>query len=337
MLVCSTGEFMSSALIRTVGAALVSVLVAVAAPALSQDFPVTIKHERGEAVIQQQPKRVVSIGVHEQDFLYALGVAPVGVHEWWGEYPYATWPWADDARIAVGAEPQVLMGWEINVEWVAALKPDLIVASYFSDLDDETYGLLTAIAPVVTAPHGYPAWGAPWQDELRLLGQATGTSAKAEEIVASIEKKFADVRAAYPQFAGKTAATGYFDAGVVRTYNSADTAHRFLQGLGLTIPKIYDEQAVDRGHIDISTENLDLIELDAFVWPEGTKGLEDVSVYQNTRLAREGRSVSLGGGVLSGALSFQTPLALGYLLNTLPPMIDAAIDGDPATNVAAPQ
>jgi iron complex transport system substrate-binding protein len=316
--------------------AALAVLLA-AAPTFAQEFPVTIAHERGETVIPAKPQRVVSIGVHEQDFLYALGIAPVGVHEWFDGYPYATGPWAEAARVAAGAEPEVLMSWEINVEWVAALKPDLIVATYFGDLDDGTYALLQQIAPVVTAPPGYPTWGAPWQDELRLLGKATGTSAKAEEIIADLDKKTAAVRAAYPQFAGRTAATGYFDAGVVRTYNSADTAHRFLQSLGLVIPKAYDEQAVDRGHLDISLENLQLIELDAFLWPEGLQGLESNSVYRATRLAREGRSLSLGGGTLSAALSFQTPPALGYLLDTLPPMIDAALDGDPATSVAAPE
>lgn len=321
---------------KTLAAIAAATLLLLAHPVLAQQFPVTVAHERGEAVIPARPERVVSVGVHEQDFLYALGVAPVGVHNWWGDYPYATWPWAEAARAAVGAEPEVLGAWEINVEWVASLQPDLIVASYFSDLDDATYELLTQIAPVVMAPPGYPAWGAPWQEEMRLLGKATGTEAKAEEIIADLEQQFADVRAAYPQFEGRTAATGYFSEGVVRTYNSADTAHRFLQALGLVIPEVYDTEAVERGHIDISAENIELIELDAFVFPDGLQGLEDLSVYQNTRLAQAGRSVSLGGGVLSGALSFQTPLALGYLLETLPPMIDAAIDGDPATEQPAP-
>src|SRR5262245_49722743 len=91
-----------------------------AAAAQAQDFPVSIEHEFGTTTIAAKPERVVSVGMHEQDFLYALGVAPVGVHEWWGDYPYATWPWAEAARVAAGAEPQVLKGFEINVEWVAA-------------------------------------------------------------------------------------------------------------------------------------------------------------------------------------------------------------------------
>lgn len=313
-----------------------AILACAAGPALAQDFPVTVEHEMGTTVVPAKPERIVSAGMYEQDFLYALGIAPVGVHEWWGDYPYATWPWAEAAREAVGATPEVLKGFDINVEWVAAQRPDLIVASYYGDLDEGTYQLLSAIAPVVTAPKGYPAWGAPWQDELRLLGKATGTSAKAEEIVAEIDAKFAAVRAAHPQFAGKFSATGYYDAGSVRTYNSADTAHRFLTSLGLSIPAQYDTLAADRGHLDVSTENLSLIDIDAFVWPEGLGELEGLSLYQATRLAKEGRSVSLGGGVLSGALSFQTPPALGYLLDVLPPLLDAALDGDPATPVPAP-
>ncbi|MDO8360080.1 MAG: ABC transporter substrate-binding protein [Devosia sp.] len=318
--------------------ATVAVSVGTAFPTvgLGQDFPVTITHQFGETTIAVAPVRVVSVGMHEQDFLYTLGIAPVGVHEWWGDYPYATWPWAEAAREAAGATPEVLKGFDINIEWVAAQHPDLIVATYYGDLDEATYRLLSAIAPTITAPKGFPQWGAPWQDELRLLGQATGRSAKAEEIIVGIDAGFAAARAAFPALAGKQAAVGYFDNGLVRTYNSADTSHRFLASLGLTIPKLYDDKAAERGHFDISPENLSLIELDAFVWPEGMAGIGELSVYQATRLHREGRDISLEGGVLSGALSFQTPPALGYLIDTLPPMLAAAVDGDPATAVPPP-
>jgi iron complex transport system substrate-binding protein len=301
--------------------------------ATAQDFPVTVTHERGETTIPARPVRIVSVGLHEQDFLYALGIAPVGVHEWWGDYPYATWPWAEAAREAVGATPEVMTGFEINVEWVAAQRPDLIIATYYGDMDDATYDLLSQIAPTIAPPAGYPAWGAPWQDELRLIGIATGTAAKAEEIVAEIDARFAAAKAAFPQLQGKTTAIGYDQDGMIRTYNSADTAHRFMISLGMVIPPKFDELAADRGHLDISTENMELAEVDAFIWPGGTKSIGDLSVYQNTRLAREGRSVSLEDGVLAGALSFQTPLALGFLIDTIPPLVAAAVDGDPGTPI----
>lgn len=315
---------------------LLGIGIAFAGTALAEDFPVTVTHEFGDTTLARRPERIVSVGVHEQDFLYALGLAPVGVHEWFGDYPYATWPWAEEARKAVDATPEVLKGFDINIEWVAAQKPDLIVASYYGDLDEATYELLSAIAPTISAPKGYPQWGAPWDAELRLIAQATGTSARAEGIIADIEGRFAAAKAKYPELQGRQAAVGYDQDGMVRTYNSADTSHRFLAALGLVIPKVYDEIAADRGHLDISPESLSLIEIDAFVWPDGPGSIGELSVYKDTTLHKQGRDVDLGGGVLSGALSFQTPLALGYLIDTLPPMLAAAVDGNPATVAAAP-
>lgn len=312
----------------------------IATPALAQDFPVTLDHAFGSTTIPARPERVVSVGVHEQDFLYALGISPVGVHDWWGEKPYATWSWAEDERAALGAEPAVLMGFEINAEWVAAQNPDLIVASYYGDLTQAEYDLLSQIAPVITAPPGYPQWGAPWQAELRLIGQATGTSARAEEIVADLEGRIAAARAEYPMLQGKTGSTGYYYDGVVMTYNSADTAQRFLQDFGIVIPAEYDELAVERGNADFSMEQLSHIDLDLFIFPdEPAEGgpLAQVPTYAALGLATEGRAINLGGGDLAAALSFQTPLAIDWLVDVLPPMMAAAVDGDPATAVVLPE
>jgi iron complex transport system substrate-binding protein len=313
-------------------------LALLATPVAAQDFPVTIEHERGTITLEEAPERVVVVGVHEQDFLYALGIAPVGVHEWWGEHPYATWPWAEEARIAVGAEPEVLPGWEINAEWVAALEPDLIVATYFGDFTDADYEVLSQIAPVLLPPPGTPQWGLAWQDELRLLGRATGTSERAEEIAAEIEARFAEARAAYPQFEGLTASTGYWYEGNVQVFNSADTANRFLQQFGFVTPPAYDELATERGGLDVSPENFELIDLDLLVLGSdlaATQQLLDLSVWQELDVAKEGRAILLGDSVLAAALSFQTPLALGYLIDELGPRMALAVDGDPATVVPA--
>jgi iron complex transport system substrate-binding protein len=53
----------------------------------------------------------------------------------------------------------------------------------------------------------------------------------------------------------------------------------------------------------------------------------------------EGREVHLGSYAadgLGGATSFVTVVSLPYLLDRLVPMMATAIDGDPATVVAAP-
>lgn len=93
-------------------------------------YPVTIKNKFGDAVIKETPKRVVAVGLVEQDALLALGVVPVGTTEWFGEKPGALFPWAK-AKLGSGAIPTVLTDKDgIQFEKVAALAPDLIIGSF---------------------------------------------------------------------------------------------------------------------------------------------------------------------------------------------------------------
>ena len=115
-------------------------------------FPVTVEHRFGETVVDDEPARVVSVGYTEQDTLLQLGVAPVGVTEWYGEQPFATWPWAQE--LLGDAEPEVLSltdGFEY--EKIAALQPDLIIGTN-AGMTKKDYELLTAIAPTITSVGG---------------------------------------------------------------------------------------------------------------------------------------------------------------------------------------
>src|SRR5262249_23662555 len=108
---------------------------------------VTITHLFGKTVIKQPPKRVVSAGFTEPDDLLAVGVVPIAVTNWWGAEPFAVWPWAQ-AKLG-DARPVVLnLDNGIQVDQIAGLKPDLIVAIN-AGLDADTYQKLSAIAPTV--------------------------------------------------------------------------------------------------------------------------------------------------------------------------------------------
>lgn len=317
-----------------------------AAPAAAQSFPVTVEHIYGTTTIPAEPLRVVSVGMHEQDFLYALGIAPVGVKEWWGDHPYATWPWAEAARLAVGAEPEVMDTSGINLEWVLAQDPDLIIAIYVT-MDEAIYAELSKIAPVVVTPAGYEPWGAPWQSELKIIDQATsGTTEKSDAIVADFDARYAQARADYPELAGKTGTNVYVtEGGGFNAWGSGDLASKFLIDLGLVFPPELDAMAQDDNRIDISEENMRLLDMDVAIWPiddpaAGQQAaIEAMPLYQNLDLAEQGRSLWLddGKGLAYAAMSWQTPLSLVYLLDILPPALAAAVDGDPATEAVVPQ
>ncbi|MEI9900691.1 MAG: iron-siderophore ABC transporter substrate-binding protein [Hyphomicrobium sp.] len=333
-------------ILKAMKGVLVGAVLALAAATgvAAQAFPVTVAHEFGETVVEQKPQRIVAVGYRDSDFLYALGIAPVGVRDWWGGHPYAAWPWAEPARKAAGATPEVFSGDELNYEWIVALDPDLILAVYMG-AEQADYDRLSAIAPTIAQPAGYPLWGVPWPEEARIIDLATsGNTDKADAMIADIGARMEAARAQYPELQGKTGTIVYYNVdNVFGAWGSTDVASRFLIDLGLVFPPELDAIAAPDSSITISPELLRLIDQDVMVWPidnpaDGVQAaVEAMPLYQNLGLAREGRSVWLddGNGVLSAALSYQSPLSIAYLIDILPPLLSAAVDGDPATPVPA--
>src|SRR3954469_9058016 len=136
-----------------------------AAETEAKAFPVTIAHKFGETTITKAPKRIVVVGLREQDSLLALGIVPVATTEWYGKHPGAIFPWAEKA-LGDAPKPEVLSFTDgIQVERVAAQRPDLILAVY-SGLDKKDYDTLSKIAPTVAQPPGQVDWGSSWQDEI---------------------------------------------------------------------------------------------------------------------------------------------------------------------------
>lgn len=290
--------------------------------------PVTLLHSYGTTTVDAPPARVVSVGYHEQDFLYALGIAPVGVHEWFGGRPYATWSWAEEARKAAGAEPEVQRGFEIDLEWVWMQRPDLIVAT-FAPLDPATYEKLSQIAPVIGPPAGFDDWTAPWQAELRLIARATGREAAGEEVIADVEGRLADIARAHPDLAGRAAAVVYVSGTELVGYGSGDGANRMLAALGLTIPAEFDALATRAGSFSVSLERLDIFDREVALWlaEEGGRALiEALPAYRESGLGREGRSVWAEDEEM-GAMSFQTPLSIPWAAERIAPRLAAAVQG----------
>jgi len=329
---------------RSIAASLVLVVAAAlavftAAGGTAAAFPVQIEHKFGVTVIPEEPKRVVTVGFSEQDPVLALDVKPVAVREWFGGYPYAVWPWAQDALGDATPEVLVMPFGELDFEKIAALRPDLIVATH-SGITEREYTTLSRIAPTLAQPGEYPDFGVPWQVQTRLIGRALGREELAEQRVAEVEAKIAAARAAHPEFEGATVAWAHpAGQGQYWIVGPNTPPMRFLAALGLELPPALASLIGDRDSGQISGEQIALLDVDVLIFQASSEAerqaLEQSPLFRNLRVAREGRTIFFGGStdVLYGALSFSTVLSLPYAVDHLVPLLAAAIDGDPSTPV----
>jgi iron complex transport system substrate-binding protein len=292
-------------------------------------FPVTIEHEYGSTTIEAEPTRVVSVGYNDQDAILALGVALVGVREWYGGKPDATWDWAQDEL--GDAHPVVLASEELQLERIAALRPDLIVGIYAGLTADE-YRALSAIAPTISDSGEHPDYTTPWQEQIRTIGTALGRSDRAEEVVADVEGRIAAVREEHPELAGASGLVATYYDGNYGGYTAGDPRGRFLDALGLVVPPEVQEVAGESFYAAFSGERIPLLDVDALLWVSAPDGVTGNPLYERLDVAKEGRSIFLGEETtLSGALSFSTALSIPLLLDELVPRMLVALDGDPAT------
>jgi iron complex transport system substrate-binding protein len=306
--------------------------IVAAAPACSSRKPpsgapgggaVTITHLFGETVVKEPPKRVVSAGYTEQDDLLAVGVAPIAVTNWFGDQPFAVWPWAQPKL--GGAQPVVLnLDNGIPVDQIAGLKPDLIVAVN-AGLDADTYQKLSAIAPTIAQSDG-DAFFEPWKDQATAVGQAVFKADQMKSLIDGVDKQFTDVSQKNPPWKGKKALLmqgALFQGTVVATLAGWRTD--FLNQMGLVIadsikPLGTDHRAViPRDQIKAVLDSADVL-----IWttesPDDQKALladPDVAASQATAQNRHIFTTK----DQAGAIAFASPLSYPLVADQLPPLI----------------
>jgi iron complex transport system substrate-binding protein len=304
-------------------------------------FPVTVEHTFGETTIDAAPTRVVSVGYTEHDTLLALGVTPVAVTDWYGDQPFATWPWAQDEL--GDAEPEVLSSADgFQYERIAALDPDLIIGVN-AGMDEVAYDRLRQIAPTVAHPAGAEAYFSPWDEQARLVGQAVGREDEVEALIDDVEQQFADAGTAHPEFEGTPIVflqNAFYEGAAIAYPDGLSTA--FLTDLGFTIPSElapFDRDG-EGAQAYIPLEQLSVLDAaEVLLWatetPEDRANLEAEPVYGNLQAVKDGRLV-FTDGVTAGAVYFTSLLSLPYVLEHLVPALASTLAGEgPATIGAA--
>jgi iron complex transport system substrate-binding protein len=298
-------------------------------------FPVSVEHKFGSTEIPAEPQRVVTVGYTDQDAALALGVVPVGVGDFLGGYDWRKRPWAQDAL--GGADLPVVSGQQINFEAVAAQKPDLIIAIN-AGLKQADYDRLSRIAPTVGQSGDYIDFGMPWDEQTLLVGRALGREKQAEEVVAGVKAKFAEVREAHPEFAGKSALLAYGGPDGYGAYATQDTRSRFLADLGFKIPAEIDELAGESFFTAFSQEQFRLMDRDVVVMYGSQKDVLANAVFKRLDAVKQDRVIYVDlTDQFAGALGFASALSLPYLLDSSEEQFAAAVDGDPETKIVQPE
>lgn len=295
--------------------------------ASSAAYPITVEHEYGTTVIEKAPKRIVSYGYTDADPMLALGVVPVGLLQWIPQWKRGVGAWAVPQLGA--SKPDIYSGNTIQYEKVAASRPDLILAVTYSLKKDE-YDKLNQIAPTVTTVAGFPDWGTPWQSATEQVGRALGQTAKAKQLVADAEARFAKVKADHPNFAGKQVllvAPG--NNGKLNVFAPTDTRGRFVTSLGFTQPDAIKKATGEQFYAEISEERYDLVDVDALIVmaedPAIRAALVKQPAYKNLEVVREGRAVMSDDLEVNMALSASTVTSIPYALDRIVPELDKAL------------
>lgn len=152
-------------------------------------FPRDVKHQSGTATIAKRPKRIVETGSGALDLLLSLDVAPVQVNI---QKNAGFQPFQQAAFDRLGVKPQVVKAPEttLQVETVATARPDLIVsAAYYTDtVRDELEGA----APVLDV---FDAAQGGWRANLKMIADALGIPAKADDLIAKTDETLTDALA----------------------------------------------------------------------------------------------------------------------------------------------
>ena len=291
--------------------------------ASSTPSTVTVKHRFGETTIAAPPKRVVSAGFTEQDDLLAVGVVPIAVTNWWGDQPFAVWPWAQPK---LGSAQPVVLSLDNGLDFdkIAALKPDLIVATN-AGVDQDSYTRLSSIAPTIAQTDDQPFFE-PWKVQATAIGQAVFSADQMNSLISDVDKKFTQAANGNTSFKDKRALLlqgSFYRDNVVATLGWRTD---FLTQMGFVIPEEIKQFGVDENRAFIPRDKAvnALGVADVLIWTtesddEQARLVADPTFTQLSSTALK-RNVFTGKD-LAGAIAFSSPLSLPVVATQLPPML----------------
>ncbi|WP_026556694.1 ABC transporter substrate-binding protein [Arthrobacter sp. 35W] len=209
-------------------------------------FPRTLTHANGETTIEAKPSRVVVLDTGELDDVISLGLTPVGIPTTEGASSIPSY-----LQDKVAGAKTVGTIQNLNLEAIAALKPDLILGSQLRA--DKLYPQLSAIAPTIFSIRP----GFPWKENFLLVGEALGEENKAVEVLNAYQSAADELKADVP--ADTKISLVRFMPGKIRLYGNKSLIGVILKDAGLARP---ENQNIEDLAAEVSPETIEQADSD---------------------------------------------------------------------------
>ncbi|MFJ7728411.1 ABC transporter substrate-binding protein [Neobacillus sp. NPDC097160] len=186
----------------------------------------TVEHAMGSTTIKGTPKRVVILTNEGTEALLAMGVTPVGaVKSFTGD------PWYEHIADKMKDVKVVGVESEVNVEAIAALKPDLIIGNKMRQ--EKIYDQLKAIAPTVFAE----TLRGDWKENFNLYAKSLNKVDKGNEVIQKYDARITDIKEKLGDKKNMKVSMVRFMAGEVRIYHKDTFSGVILNDLGFARPE----------------------------------------------------------------------------------------------------
>ncbi|QGU94386.1 ABC transporter substrate-binding protein [Clostridium bovifaecis] len=201
-----------------------------------------VKHAMGTTELKGSPERIVILTNEGTEALLALGVKPVGAVKSWTGIPWYKHIEKEMENVAnVGLESQV------NLEEIAALKPDLIIGNKMRQ--EKIYDQLSLIAPTVFSE----TLRGDWKENFKFYAEVLDKTEEGNKLLSDFDNRIKDISATAGDKLNTKISIVRFMAGKTRIYFGDTFSGKIFKQIGFARP---ESQQSDEFAEEIGKERL---------------------------------------------------------------------------------